>query len=176
MSRRRVALRVPCVVCAAPIRTFPYYITRGLRKYCSRACRVSVGRTHSPDGYVLVTCPVPGHPRAHGGRYILEHLLVAERALGRPLPRTVRVHHVNEIRTDNTPSNLVICENDAYHELLHVRARTLRAGGDPNSEKFCTGCQSVVPHAAFAPNPKACDGLWYWCRPCIKRGHRKVAL
>lgn len=82
-------------------------------------------RSHS-QGYVLVR--VPEHPRAHNG-YVYEHLIVAEKALGRPVPLGVEVHHVNESPADNRPSNLVICEDKAYHQLLHRRARALRACG-----------------------------------------------
>lgn len=59
------------------------------------------------------------------GRRVLEHVYLAEKALGRPLPKGVEVHHVNGIKCDNTPSNLVICPDRAYHFLLHRRARML---------------------------------------------------
>ena len=38
----------------------------------------------------------------------------AERALGRPLTRWQQVHH-------HSPTQLVICEDVAYHHLLHAR-------------------------------------------------------
>jgi len=69
--------------------------------------------------------------RAHtvNGRPKYEHIMVAEKALGRPLPRGAQVHHVNEIKTDNRGSNLVICPNSAYHRLLHKRADAYDACG-----------------------------------------------
>jgi hypothetical protein len=63
-----------------------------------------------------------------GGK--LEHVAVAKRALGRPLPEGVEVHHVNEVKSDNRGSNLVICPNREYHALLHVRTRALDACGN----------------------------------------------
>lgn len=64
------------------------------------------------------------------GKYILEHVLMAEKALGKPLPLKAVVHHVNENTGDNkTPFNLVICPNQAYHFLLHKRARELKEFG-----------------------------------------------
>lgn len=108
---------------------------------CSRACgnrakpRHSVsgplnpnwkgGRSHN-QGRPLIYAP--DHPRAKmgNGRHVYEHLLIAELALGRPLPLGVEVHHVNEDKTDNRRCNLVLCENRAYHMLLHDRTRLVR--------------------------------------------------
>ena len=82
------------------------------------------------DGYVTVT-------RQRVTK--LEHVMVAERALGKPLPITARVHHVDENRSNNEPSNLVICPSEAYHKLLHQRMRAMAACGNPNW-RICTFC------------------------------------
>jgi HNH endonuclease len=71
-----------------------------------------------------------GYQAITGGQY--EHIAVAEKALGKPLPKGAEVHHLNEIRADNRPENLVICPDQAYHALLHRRARAIAAGVDPN--------------------------------------------
>jgi len=68
------------------------------------------------------------------------HILVAERALGKKLPKGAQVHHFNEDRSDNRPENLVVCPDYAYHALLHLRADALNAIGDPNGRK-CTYCK-----------------------------------
>lgn len=75
-----------------------------------------------------------------GGKQKREHIAVAERALGRPLPSGAVVHHVNEDKLDNRPSNLVICPNQAYHALLHRRMRALDACGHADWRK-CWICQ-----------------------------------
>ncbi len=56
------------------------------------------------NGYRLVWCP--DHPAAYSDGRVLEHRLVMERALGRPLERDESVHHKNGNRLDNRPENL----------------------------------------------------------------------
>lgn len=117
------------------------------------------GRHGGTDGYVRVL--VPEHPRAHNG-YVLEHLLVAERALGHFLPRTADVHHCNEVRSDNRPENLVICEDRTYHRLLHQRLRAYRATGDPAARQ-CHGCHLWVKQdeARFSANRGRYRRAWH---------------
>lgn len=82
-----------------------------------------------------------GYVRVHVGnnQYKMEHVLLAEKALGRLLPPEVIVHHVNGDPGDNkTPWNLVVCPDQAYHLLLHQRARALGyepAGGFGKARK-----------------------------------------
>lgn len=59
--------------------------------------------------------------------YKFDHRIIADLALGHPLPASAVMHHVNGIKTDNRNSNLVICENQSYHRLLHRRARERKA-------------------------------------------------
>lgn len=60
------------------------------------------------------------------GKRIYEHIYLAEKALGKRLPDGAVVHHMNEKPADNyTPFNLVICPDQAYHLLLHRRAKEL---------------------------------------------------
>lgn len=63
------------------------------------------------------------------GRLIFRHILIAEKALGNRLPLRAKVHHIDENRSNDAPRNLVICENQAYHQLLHRRQRALRDCG-----------------------------------------------
>lgn len=74
------------------------------------------------------------------GKFKFEHVLIAEKALGRTLPKEVQVHHFDYNKQNNSRRNLVICPNAAYHKLLHVRTDALNATGNPNARK-CSRCK-----------------------------------
>lgn len=97
------------------------------------------GRARHAAGYPIVY--QPDHPRAGPNGYVLEHILIAECALGRALPLGAEVHHVDGDKTNNGRGNHVLCQNRAYHQLLHKRQRALDACGDPNAVRcgYCSG-------------------------------------
>lgn len=84
---------------------------------------MTTGTRHS-DGYIFLTAP--DHPRAQRG-YVAEHVLVAERVLGRFLLETEVVHHRDFTRDNNDPSNLQVLTR-AEHVEVHAREKRLRAG------------------------------------------------
>src|SRR5882762_7193261 len=69
----------------------------------------------------------------------LEHVLVAEKALGKALPEGAEVHHIDGNPSNNDSRNLVICPNHAYHFLIEARTRAYKACGNPNWAK-CRYC------------------------------------
>jgi len=87
------------------------------------------------NGYAVVLSPE--HPRADRRGYVREHILIAEKVLGRLIPRGVLIHHANGTK-DSGP--LVICQDDAYHNLLHQRMRALEACGNVHWRK-CVVCK-----------------------------------
>lgn len=117
------------------------------------------------------------HPRTDGQGHVLEHIVIAERALGRYLPSGAEVHHVDENTSNNANANLVICQDKAYHKLLHYRARVVAAGGNPNTEKICNDCIQIKPLAAFnISRANKSSGRQSVCRSCQhKRWERRAA-
>lgn len=106
-----------------------------------------------------------------GGRSVQEHVLIAERALGRKLPAGAKVHHADGNRLNNSPSNLVICQSQSYHSLLHARMRVRAAGGDPNTQLICGSCKELLPFDSFsACSYNKATGKQSACRRCQSVG------
>ncbi len=89
------------------------------------------------DGYMLVYAPL--HPNASTKGCIKRSRFVVEKAMGKYLPKGSEVHHVNEIKNDDRPQNLVACQDRAYHFFLHRQQRALDACGNAKWRKcpFC---------------------------------------
>ena len=96
------------------------------------------GGTSIIDGYPVIY--LPDHPRANMRGYVREHILVCEKALGKPLPEGVEPHHVDISRDNNAPNNLVLCEDRRYHMLLHIRTKALTECGNANWRR-CSLCR-----------------------------------
>ena len=123
---------------------------------------VSVSR-----GYVRLHRP--DHPRVAKNGYVPEQVLVAEAALGKYLPPKAIVHHVNQNRGDNRNANLVVCENTAYHNLIHQRMRALAACGHAGW-RLCDLCGQYDDLANLYLRKKTNDAVH---RACANTSARK---
>lgn len=115
-------------------------IKRGMGRYCSKSCQVRAqhaagtnkaarqraahhnwknGRIINGYGYVMINVDFP-HPRAYAGMYVPEHILVAEKILGRLLEKNEVVHHIDQNRQNNSPSNLSVMTR-GRHIYIHTK-------------------------------------------------------
>lgn len=70
------------------------------------------GFTIQKAGYILVCI---------NGKQRYQHIVIAEKALGRRLKKGEIVHHLNGDRSDNKNGNLLVCLSP-YHKYLHSEA------------------------------------------------------
>lgn len=138
--------------------------------FCQNHYRVFMRR----GAPVAPTRPGPGVHVATGGylfrsidgRTVYEHVAIAERALGKPLPPGAEVHHCNGDPADNRPGNLVICPDHAYHMLLHQRERALIACGHADWRP-CKVCGTHDDPARMRPHLRQ-----FYHPSCIKEQSR----
>ncbi len=79
------------------------------------------------------------HRRFIDGKEKMEHVLIAEQAIGKHLPKGACVHHVDGNPHNNTHSNLIVCPTHAYHMLIHQREAAFTASGNASWRK-CNRC------------------------------------
>ena len=72
------------------------------------------------NGYVLTYCPC--HPNAHSDGYVFLHTVIVERELGRYLNENEVAHHINHVRDDNRPENLMLMDRKE-HMSIHMKER-----------------------------------------------------
>ncbi|MBE2926584.1 HNH endonuclease [Anoxybacillus flavithermus] len=68
------------------------------------------------NGYILIY--KPDHPKAikygQWQGYVYEHVIVAEKMLGRQLRKNEEVHHLNMNEADNRPENLLVLQKGQH--------------------------------------------------------------
>lgn len=112
----------------------------------------------------------PEHPRSDFHGYVREPILIAEKALGKFLPEKAIMHHSNRKPSDNEGSNLIICQDQAYHLLLHKRMRALKACGYANWRK-CSYCKQYDDPENLYISP---DGYTVYHRNCQYQHQRDL--
>lgn len=85
------------------------------------------------------TIHMPYHPRADSKGYVLEHILVMEKSLGRPILKSEAIHHIDGDVTNNSIGNLMLFQSNVAHRSYHARHRAFAECGhyDWYKCKFC---------------------------------------
>ena len=112
-----------------------------------------------------------------GQHYVSEHKLVAEEALGKPLPPGAVVHHIDEQCDNNARNNLVICQDDFYHKILHRRMKALRESGNASARR-CLYCHKwdLPEHLSIKPRWNGKRGSQAYHLVCMARYQREKKL
>lgn len=100
------------------------------------------------NGYYWV-CDTNTFSPTHG-LAMPEHIVVAERQLGRPLYRGAEVHHKDQNPANNDPTNLQVCKNAEEHREIHralKRVKKAKMLGSPNRLNWekCKHCNRWGP-------------------------------
>jgi hypothetical protein len=135
-----------CAVCDKPL----YRKANQLRKHaptCSARCRginsIRIcrergdfdGPVKNGRGYLVLKRP--DHPRANSAGYVLQHIVVAEQHFGIAIGRHLHVHHVDEDKANNEPSNLEVLTQEMH---LSHHARQPRLKAQRRIQRTCPVC------------------------------------
>ena len=102
----------------------------------------------SNDGHGRILIKDRNHHRANNYGYVYEHVILAEKALGKRLLNLHPIHHFDGNPSNNF-RNLIVCENTNYHRLLHQRKRAFEVCGHTSWRK-CSICKRYdIPDALY---------------------------
>lgn len=73
------------------------------------------GRVFDARGYIRIYYPEDHAYKGKNQKYVLEHVLVMEKKLGRPLEHPEMVHHKNGVPGDNHINNLLLMSGPFEH-------------------------------------------------------------
>ena len=76
------------------------------------------------SGYIAIL--MPDYPSCDCSGYVLEHRLIVEQQIGRYLSTEEQCHHINGIKDDNRPENLMAFVNASAHTRFHANPNNVK--------------------------------------------------
>lgn len=92
------------------------------------------------NGYVLIKI---NHPKSFKGGWYWEHVIIAEKNIGRHLKQNESIHHINEIKTDNRIQNLFICSRQEHDKAHGMKSVSLYRLQNTWVGKQCESCNKT---------------------------------
>ena len=101
------------------------FLNRSIAKKGDKCNFWNGGKATSSKGYRLVK--MPEHHRADSKGYVLEHILIFEKATGIKVPENCCIHHLNGIKDDNRIENLCMMTHSAHTVFHHTGVKRKKA-------------------------------------------------
>jgi hypothetical protein len=93
----------------------------------------------------------PEHPRADRSGFVFAHIIAYEKHNGVRVPSDFIVHHINGIKTDNSPENLVMMTREEHNILHHTGKKRSKETKNKISERAKTRLSNPSNHPRFLP-------------------------
>lgn len=106
--------------------------------------------TINSHGYKVIT---------KNGERVYSHVARAEKALKKPIPQGAIVTFIGGDRLSPETSNLVICEDKAYSEMLKTRAEAMEATGNPRMRRCCLCKEWDLPQNMYCYRSACKEGF-----------------
>jgi len=92
--------------------------------YGEKAGHWKGGKYKTSQGYICIY--QPEHPFCNKDGYVFESHLVIEKQIGRYFKPKELSHHINSIRDDNRPENLMVFKNTSVHIRFHKNPNNVK--------------------------------------------------
>ena len=145
-----------CDYCGNAYSTYLCNIRRSKRHFCCKSCEAKASGLNNTRESWIGGCI----GKSTGYRYIRvdgkqigEHILVAERMIGRRLLKDEVVHHINGDKLDNREVNLQVMKRSEHRHLHHILSGESPAFGECNrcgkqrpikARHLCNNCYSYM--------------------------------
>jgi len=150
-------IEVHCSFCDKLLFRHPHRLKRTKNHFCNTKCkggwqstnsefkrenhpRWNGGKITDKSGYIQIY--IPGHHRAKHNKYVCEHILVAEKKYNRKILVGEHIHHINGIKNDNRPENLVVTTNSEHDKFSYIHDLQKRIRELEESQKYSAGITS----------------------------------